>query len=250
MNAETHELLIQRLVDGEMEASQRSHFLRELDRHPELWRRLALAFLEDQALRLAYHARSTDGKANTNGEAEFGKGPTPIADRAVAGGHPSASGESGPAATPWKTPGQVSPRNRAGWLAASAVVALCAFGTGRWSARDLPSAVGAAIPDVLPQSPQDARNQNAITPTGRAGSDYRLQIVDRHAGGDRVTEIPLVDSQPWPVRQTRIPEPVEQALMESGYELHQDTHYISGQLEDGRSLVVPVNRVNLKFRGQ
>ena len=45
---QNQELTIQRLIDGELTHRERSDFLSSIDRHPDIWRELALAFVEDQ----------------------------------------------------------------------------------------------------------------------------------------------------------------------------------------------------------
>ncbi|MFM8328416.1 MAG: hypothetical protein ACKN9U_26440, partial [Pirellulaceae bacterium] len=47
------QLELQRLVDGALSTQDRSVLLRRIDESPELWRVVALQFLEDQALRSA-----------------------------------------------------------------------------------------------------------------------------------------------------------------------------------------------------
>lgn len=48
MNEETFEIKLQRLTDAEMTDADRREFLRSIDERPELWREVALAFVEEQ----------------------------------------------------------------------------------------------------------------------------------------------------------------------------------------------------------
>lgn len=51
MTIEIDEMELQRLLDGRLSESERSVFLECVDEQPEQWRRVALAFVEEQVLR-------------------------------------------------------------------------------------------------------------------------------------------------------------------------------------------------------
>jgi hypothetical protein len=53
------ELTIQRLVDNQLDAGERGEFLAQAEGVPGLWRRIALAFVEEQAWREAIAPGST-----------------------------------------------------------------------------------------------------------------------------------------------------------------------------------------------
>lgn len=227
MNAETNELLIQRLVDGEMDPAQRCQFLFQLDQQPELWRHVALAFVEDQALRCAYQSYPS---------------------RPIDVGPPEAQHVSGHERLRRATWDQ---SRTIGWLlAASLLVALSGFGVGYWSghgwkpaAAGLESPVGGELP-VANKGPDESGPDES-------GPEYRLRFVDHQPGNDRVMEVPVWGStQNWPPPGTRIPESLQRTFMNLGYEVQQDTQYISGHLDDGRQVVLPVSRVDVRFRGQ
>jgi len=55
-------LELQRLVDGALSTQDRSALLRRIDESPELWRVVALQFLEDQALRSVLGTEATGGQ--------------------------------------------------------------------------------------------------------------------------------------------------------------------------------------------
>src|SRR5262245_66209563 len=62
------DILIDRLVDGELTGDERRQLLESFDKHPEGWRRCALAFLEAQSWReeLGQVARGLSSETNVS----------------------------------------------------------------------------------------------------------------------------------------------------------------------------------------
>jgi len=207
---------LDRLVDGEMPLGEQRVLLARLDGDADGWRRLALAFLESQALRQTCPGLLTD----------------------------SPQWKSAPS-VPIKTHSQ-PPAN---WLHIAITVAAASitFVLGMW----VPEAAGlrprgASAPDgaerVALDSPQ------FIAPTSPTVD--RLRVVFPEAGGQwsEPVDLPVIDgsdsrAQFWLSDESVLPPSLRNALRESGRQVSENRHWMQVDLEDGRQGYVPVSEL-------
>ncbi len=201
------EQTIQRLVDNQLDDQQRARFLQIAERQPELWRQLALAFIEEQVWSTAI-GRSADA------DSRWPAGPG--VDRT--GRHLAR--------------GDVS-RHRKPWLLALAAATLLA----------LTVAIRMA---VLPGSPRPV-DPVTMPLTGLPSSQlvsseqpYMLQMNDHLQVPLYQGLTPLRDHM---ARQEPQLDPTWQEFCQvAGLQVRPDVRYITGSAPDGRSFVVPVQQ--------
>lgn len=221
---------LQRLADGELSPAERNELLRAIDASPEAWRRCALAFLEVQALRDELGAIAAEAAS------------------------PAAPGSDLPA-----TP---APRWRIGWLALAASL-LTAFAIGlatpsAWRERaaappqlaaEQEGGVGQAggeAPSPTPQQPPeqavaaapqqrpDAPNADAVTFWTRDERGERQSLRTRLIDADEL-------SRRYGVRfDSATPPGLHEEFEERGLRLKTRRRFAPLNTEDGRTLVVPV----------
>ncbi|HVT29665.1 MAG TPA: hypothetical protein VHE81_16730 [Lacipirellulaceae bacterium] len=203
-------VLLDRLVDGELAESERRQLLQSLDDQPGGWRRCALAFLEAQSWReelgQVAHAPSTK--------------PT-IANSVVSESRWSAGIQ---------------------WLAIAATVML-AFGLG-WLQH------GTALRAVTTTSNQntslaDAGLPSAVPPHNAKPSDAFTFYVRDNAGHMNPVNVPLVDAGTLDRElgvqfKTGLPDSLRTELQDQGYTVQSKRRYAPLWLENGRPMIVPV----------
>lgn len=259
------DVLLDRLVDGELSNPERTALLRALDQSPDGWRRCAIAFLESQELRTAL--RDTPRR--------------PVDDRA--GETPR------PAALPAKSPR----RSTAAWLLAlSLAVALSA-----WTGWHLGQSAGSANALASAAASGEDSTGNALAPPGHVSPPPEPTGGQRVAQGDstptvdddapaaaRPAAAPHAD-QPNPqiagVMQVDLtqgdqverrtlpvlegpgidlayaaaqPSPVSPAdvrrLERLGQKVVVQRNLLTFPLQNGRAVVVPVDDVQVRFAGR
>jgi hypothetical protein len=156
------DVLIDRLVDGELSADQRRELLASLESQPGGWRRCALAFVEAQVMRqeLRRFVCSSDSHKDQSAAhtVQVSASEKTLAPRT-----------------------EHAPRRRAGiWLAAAASL-LIAFGLGRHLAPKNSPAIGrndAANPQIADDAPPAAPSGDAVTlvVNDERGVPHRLQV--------------------------------------------------------------------------
>ena len=222
---EKHELMIQRMVDDELDENQRAEFLKLADTNPELWRETALAFVEDRVWSsVVSEPASSESKlaATSNGKPER---EAPAARR-----------------RPWWW--QYGPQ-----LMMTAALVMFVFAL---SLRFNPV-------DRSPGAPSDgdiARNNDPITEPeespGPGGSQLvsqpmRLQVNDNF-------DVPVYED-PQRFREelqrlTHLDPGLLKRFEEAGYQVVPDIQYITGNSQDGRSFIVPIQRFQVRRLGQ
>jgi hypothetical protein len=206
-----------RLVDGELSASERRQLLASLDEEPGGWRRCALAFLEAQSW--------------SEGLGEFVR--EPVASQA-------AEEKIGVTQV---APAQVERRREIVWLAVAAGL-LAAFTLGLTWRGGAPIADNAAAPsgdmiaDVIPPPASQSRD------AAHAPDALTLWVRDE-AGKARPLRVPLVDAPTLDQQlglqfQTGLPADVRSQLQDRGFDVHSKRRYAPLWLENGRPMIVPV----------
>jgi hypothetical protein len=211
------DILFDRLVDGELSASERRRLLASLDDQPGGWRRCAIAFLEAQSWSEGLGAFVREPLASQAADETIRVTPVAV--------------------------GQVERRRGVAWLAVAAGL-LAAFTLGLMWRGGAPIAGNAAAPsesmivEVIP--PPASESPDA------AGSDDALTLwVRDDAGKTRPLRVPLVDAGTLDEQlgmqfQTGVPADVRSGLRDRGFDVQSKRRYAPLWLENGRPMIVPV----------
>lgn len=217
MNEETihDEVLLDRLVDGELSDAERRRLLASLDGRPDGWRRCAMAFLEAQSWRGDLGQLVREPK------------PTRDPNDAVT----LASGR------------RKSWQQGAAWLAVAAS-ALVAF-TLVLMQRDGGVPMAADSPDADAQMADAALQPERAIPEAATADDALTLWVRDDTGQTRPVRVPLVDAgtldrELGVTFQSAIPTAVRERLQERGYDLQSKRRYAPLWFENGRPMIVPV----------
>ncbi len=222
MSGSIDELHLQRLVHGEMSATERCEVLASLDQQSGAWRDVALAFVEEQIWQ--HEMKSTQDIPVSTNEKHF--------------------------ASTSSTRGKLS---AAAWITLAATLLIAffvSFRIGEWNE-------ARKTPDKEPKVDNFARNENGHgqkndNTSNHPPATYRLRIVQNDG---QVIELPAYEvSQLQHVSWNSAPDErvdsLNRRLVELGYRLEYETEYLSGQLEDGRELIVPIRNVAMRYHGQ
>jgi len=217
------DLLFDRLVDGELSPSERRELLASLDDRRDGWRRCALAFLEAQTW--------------SEGLGHLVRAPATLDSVSLE--------ETKPVVTPASTRGASRSRwQRAGWLAVAAGL-LVAFTLG-WLGR------GGGAPRVAtnPLSHDSAAQIADATPSPELPHaerrDDALTLWVRNENGQaQPIQVPLVDAETLDRQlgmqfRTGVPAELRSRLQDRGFDVESKRRYAPLWLENGRSMIVPV----------
>lgn len=207
--------LLDLLVDGELNESQRRELLAWCEREPDGWRRCALAFLDAQSWSsvLGQMARGDSGPADRSSSDD----PLWAAPSAES---PVVEPPKATIAPSWLSPALA--------LAASVLVA---FSLGLW-ARGGMFGGGPAI------AAKGARDKVRLVADGPAGAGEEMQSPV--AGGQRMND-------DWRSGQpAAMPREIEQALERLGHRVRQRRQLVPIPLEDGRRVMVPVDQIDVQ----
>lgn len=250
MNDSTHfdeDRSFDRLVDGELSPDEYQSLLRSLDRQPDGWKDCALAFLEAQAW-----------------EKELGD----LRDEATATSEEKL--QQAPPRPWWMHSGPL--------VLAMAASFLIAFGLGVWSRQSLwpshhagtsnqlagdarpadefPGSVADDAPSVAPaDESQLAENQGSNARQGASPESSQplgniTLVMEGEDGTPRRLEVPVFANSPFRQRLlsgdgSTVDQKVWQAIEEAGHRLHRERTLVPLQLENGQSVVVPVEDVQV-----
>ena len=280
MTDKIDELRLQRLVDGAMDEAQKKSFLATIESHPQWWRDVALAYIEedilDDLLGPEYDVDCDDRVGNASELKEMAFGVPPIAE-------PKAM--------------KKSRGNKARWtqqiilIAASLSLALLlGVRVGQWrdGATVAPSSANlvnsenqldrpdqlvgeqnrARVPELIQQSDrvvvddrplreEDTRNpmNGDRLQANPLDSPEHLRFVYGDGPSRESVVVPVVDesrSQPtvWQRPSMDEFEQINRELESFGYCIDWQTEYLGGELSGGRRVVVPVQAMSLRYRGQ
>lgn len=201
-----------RLVDGELSPDEYRRLVSSLDSAPDGWKRLGHAFLEGQAWRQDL-------------------APQPVVEKPLLRAQPW-----------WMRP---SPQ----WLAmAAALMLVFALGTQIDQTRNLLSRPAsnhvATSNDATPSAPVAP-----AAPGPRARGNMSV-LVNRPGADAEPTEVPIFDGRqvnPQDLWQysASLPEDVLKKLEESGQQVIRERRLVPMHLEDGRIIVIPVERIQI-----
>jgi hypothetical protein len=238
--------MFDRLVDGELSASEEQALLGALDIRPDAWRHCALAFLEARAWRDDLTTIVRPRWPAVNG--------TSVAIPRTSTIGKVASTES---------------RSRFANVVSIAAAILIAFLFG-FAARAYWAPAPAAQDGVIVQHPDDElrsatdlatgsdsweKNQNAESSIATADMPtVTMALVSNNGQPQREIEIPLVETDQFDPRwlESRpqaISQSVVEALQRHGHQVDQRRLYVPVELDDGRRAILPLDQAEVKFTG-
>ncbi len=221
------ELIVQRLVDGELSPEERAAYLRQIDGNVAAWRDVALAFIEQQVWRS--YAQEFAGPAEYRRPQTVDESRLPAIERAdskriKAGKRPTVSGQ-----TSWRVWGP-----RLMLTAAATLFALTLalrFTTPPPYSNDQ---MMQAPPPTIQQRPEPGP---MVTATEQplmlqVGDDLQVPLFQQFEQLTDALNTANFDINPAVQRQ----------FMDAGYQLQPNLRFISGRVaEDGRAFLVPVH---------
>jgi hypothetical protein len=220
--------LIDRLVDGELDETERQRLLDRLEIEPGGWRRCALAFLEAQEWTRTLSCSSETVASRCQGTVS--QSPTEFGETAHV-----ARRRREPAGRRFQ---------RAARLAAGI---LLAFASG-WMASV------ATRPLDSPTAPNQGVAVSAALTTSKAptaiAQERRGPTGETDLERSEASVVPPPDDSSWDAEAPLVvSEPVRRELERQGYRVEQRSGLISMELQDGQSLAVPVDEVELHYVG-
>lgn len=259
------EHLLDLLVDGELSESQRRELLLWCERDPEGWRRCALAFLEAQSWSQELAGLDPDsllaiGRPNCASPANLPH------DENEPNLRPAPEADAGRQLAGRQLAGRGAPRWRVvGWPLAMAASFLVSFALGLWarggwlnSSSDAPERAPAnliAKQDLIDQLRQEALSREAqrapvrATRPPEALGQVRL-VVDGPNGISDEIELPVVEGSAADADfgagpPAALPLEVQRALERMGARVQQQRELVPLRMQDGRRLIVPVDKVEV-----
>lgn len=238
---------IDRLVDGELTEAETRELLLTLDRHPDGWRRCALAFLEAQCLRaeLADIGKMSDTRTNkhpataatTSGSPKSKAWPWLV--RTAAGLAMAASLLAammlGAVWQQWRTGGAVVARqdlsDHSGWSAGST-------GEQRKAFAHFPAQPQLAVPGA-------GQQWQTVTIALQRDADAAATSIQLPVREHNHFEETLLEELP-----ASIPPEIWEGLESVGCRVVQHRQLLTLPLDDGRTLLLPVDSVELTCTGQ
>jgi len=211
------DILIDRLVDGELTGDERRQLLQSFDKRPEGWRRCALAFLEAQSWReelgQVAHERATETR-----EAESPAPSVGVSRKSM-----------------WTT--------GAMWLAMAAGL-LVAFGLGTMQ-RERGQMVADNSRGSAGQIASAPAPSNSPAQSKAKQGDAVTLFVRDEGGRMQPVRVPLVDASTLDKElgvqfKTGVPDDVRNQLKSDGYAVQTKRQYAPLWLENGRPMILPV----------
>ncbi len=224
---------LQALVDGECSAAERRRLLNEIDNQPERWRELALALLEEQTFRNEIRLMRSEASMVKRTETNLNSPNSLVGDQDVFSG-------------------RVMKR----WYAVPVLAACLMLSVGIAIGRVMRGGVG-SFQWGINSGDMLVENQTTNTnPTGLTQDEYEktLPVADLRTPSSGY-EIPVYDvnhvdpALVYAKRAYEIEKAKEQ-LRRKGYDVDLQHNYLTGQLQDGRKVVVPIQEVGLRPYGQ
>ncbi len=250
------EHLLDLLVDGELDETNRRELLMWCQRDPEGWRQCALAFLEAQSWSRQLR--------------DVGAGASMATQTAPTSAKPHAAGSQTPsaqAAIPASRDPLVQPSLMRSWKPfigplAMAASFLAAFGLGLLARSGWQAAGGAgrqesfsaANLELAQQEPgavveQEQRPGYALP--GRENLGQVRLVVDGPGGAEQEIQLPVVergamDADFLQNPPAAVPAEIQQMFERMGHQVRQRREMLPLRLKDGRRLIVPVDQVEVR----
>jgi hypothetical protein len=258
MNAD--DIRFDRLVDDEMNEEERRQLLGQLDDEPGGWRRCALAFLEAQCWKQSLGRMFDSSASRSAGVSPAWENEGQQPPRRDAGETPALR-TTGARRSPWPKRLQLVAA-----MAASFLVALwlgSAIHRAQLAHPGDPGTTGSIAKKLddthrVPSPDQPESHLAVAPPRGEDASNrWRLVTVSAPSGGSSprpLINVPAiersnVDEQWLQSMPSAIPDNVLQALARTGHQVQQRREMLPVPLDDGRHLVVPVDKVDVHYTG-
>jgi len=253
--------LLDMLVDGELADDQRRELLVRLNETPDGWRRCALAFLEAQSWRreMGVVVREPTGVVTIGGVTDFGASIGSTSCGAVANGHLDGRGIVAHA-TRRSSRAYFTPLAMAASFLVAFTLGLALRPAANRGASD--ASIGAVGSDFDPvHAPADntfsvpgertAEADDGTENSGTNGSWGTVKMVlGRGADGTlHEAELPAMEGASWDesllASSSSVLSPELLELFERlGHEVRQERELVPVQLDDGRQMVVPVDKLS------
>ena len=242
----TDPLQLQRLVDGECDEAELRSLLADAAHHEDGWREIATAFVEDRLWQQQF-CRTAAGSGETS----------LLGPKQALRIQPLSRQASRIPDTRFRQPRSIR------WLTMAAAMLLAvSFGyllgtdpAKPWNDAPLAASHQRTLPVPVAKQESSPTPVPKMTPASLK-ADYHLQLPEAAGGTNEVAldgEIPLyyvqspdqltLIEEPEPNRFRLSPEILVQ-LTDQGFQLRQDLNFISGNLKDGRSFMIPVRTIN------
>ena len=216
---ERQELEIQRLVDRQLDVSTRRQLLCEAEESPDVWREIALAFVEDQVWQ--DQVRADDAAEYAYRREENQPHSPPVALKSQ--GRPGASR----------------------WILMAAGVLFAATVLMQWEAYHRP-------PTLIPENriaekgtphglPDDTPSYASQPYTLELGNDQRTELFEFQDFERQDLQQFVNEIQKFSVDRER-----QERFFAAGFELVPDIQFYSGQSPDGRQIIVPIQRLRIQ----
>ena len=217
---------IDRLVSGDLSEPDRRSLLAWLDEEPTRWRACALAFLEAQAWEQAAGPEEIrEQRVEVRGrESEA------LSEPLVQGSGFGVQDDKSNARIAWTQ-----------WLAIAGLL-LVAFGAGAVSAWSWRPGSVPAPQFVQPQIPAQARPSGPLLATVSVRTNLDPGLQARLA-------LPVEPDTAISEPESSISDYERKQWERRGYELIEETRYLPAKMPDGRSVIVPVKKLRVKYKG-
>jgi hypothetical protein len=227
-----HDLQIQRLIDGELTRPEIQQLLRTANSQPELWRELAVAFVEDRIFASESRRFSQDEGRVLEPAA------SPAATSLAAGGMPGSTSKSASAL-----------RNTGLWLSAAAMM-LCAAGLGFLAGSGQGGSQRSTESNLIAGS-TGANANNQVSDSG----PYMFQLLDDQGQPIPNTAVPLLTEADarrlgYDPSRAAIPPEVQSQFRRAGLELEPEVKYINGRFPGGPKITIPYSDLKIRSYGQ
>jgi hypothetical protein len=251
-------LEIQRLIDGELQPSERRLLLKQIDSAPENWRTVALALLEEQAFSKEIRQANVATVSQPPNTLTVARASDAYQDNSLL----TFFGKSG-----WK--GIVlSATLAASVLFVIGITVVQPMFNGSIDESNSTNAIAQSAtspPNANINSNTDPIDNDWGTPVGEltlASDDATLQpsksfpaIQGQAQPRENTNRIPVYEvradqARRWMEDEARRMDSWREQLRQRGYELDSKPNRIERTLPDGRSLIVPVNQWNVRPFGQ
>jgi hypothetical protein len=231
---------LDRLVDGELDETQRRNLLLQLDAEPDGWKRCAAAFLEAQCWQESFRTLAL---------------PEPVVELAPV---------KGPlideiAAAPDRLPQRGKPLRITSALAACFV---SAFGLGLATGKFLPSGASerapafAAVPAVhrVGNSGQVDAGEQPLRENPALEAIALVNLDDEAGSKGQALPVPLFSgpgaSEVWlQNRPSVLSEYTQSQLQKRGFQVQQNRYFVESPLKDGRRVKIPIDELKYRFVG-
>jgi hypothetical protein len=233
---ENENLQLQRLVDGELDRQQIRSVLHQAESDPKLYRRIALAMIEDQIWQREILRLEAAGGETTPAAVESRPGELP--------------------AVRFSRQRNDWMRRTAPFLAAAAVMMMMTW-LGYRTGQSRGQFARPSTPASLADQPRTAENNSPARggPTMLDYAPYRMHLASNETGDPEGPAVPVMSYATardlrLEYQTTEIPEALQQQFGRHGYRLHPEIQYLRGRTSDGRQLLMPLEAVRAAPWGQ